>query len=184
MKEVPMTRLFLAALPAVLFAAPALAAPGPVQDTIAIDRAVASFTGHATGDAGGARTEVDGRLRLAACPMVSMAWRTDNHDAVVVTCTGPEWRIFVPVRLVSATPSAPAAMTVAPAPVRLAPVIKRGDPVTIAAGTNGFSITREGVAMGDAAPGARFFVKCDDAKNPVQAVAVEAGRATLPGWGE
>jgi len=181
-----MTRAIFAALPALLLAAPAFAAPGPIQDTISIDRAVASFTGHATGDAGGARTEVDNRLRLAACPMVSMAWRSDAHDAVVVTCTGPEWRIFVPIRATSGAPAAPAPTmaAAAPAPVRLAPVIKRGDPVTISAGTNGFSITREGVAMGDAAPGARFFVKCDDAKNPVQAVAVEAGRATLPGWGE
>jgi flagella basal body P-ring formation protein FlgA len=185
MKDHPMTHKLLAALPALLLTAPALAAPGPIQDTISIDRAVASFTGHATGDAGGARTEVDNRLRLAACPMVSMAWRSDAHDAVMVTCTGPEWRIFVPVRVVGGAPAATApTMAAAPAPVRLAPVIKRGDPVTISAGTNGFSITREGVAMGDAAPGARFFVKCDDAKNPVQAVAVEAGRATLPGWGE
>jgi len=182
-----MTRPFLAALPALLIATPALAAPGPIQDTIAIDRAVASFTGHATGDAGGARTEVDSRLRLAACPMVSMAWRSEAHDAVVVNCTGPEWRIFVPVRVMAGAPAATAAapvMAAARAPVRLAPVIKRGDPVTISAGTNGFSITREGVAMGDAAPGARFFVKCQDARNPVQAVAVEAGRATLPGWNE
>jgi flagella basal body P-ring formation protein FlgA len=185
MNDYRMTYKLLAALPALLLAAPALAAPGPTQDTISIDRAVASFTGHATGDAGGARTEVDNRLRLAACPMVSMAWRSDAHDAVVVTCTGPEWRIFVPVRVVAGAPAAPTqTMAAAPATVRLAPVIKRGDPVTISAGTNGFSITREGVAMGDAAPGARFFVKCDDAKNPVQAVAVEAGRATLPGWGE
>lgn len=182
-----MTRAIFAALPALFIASPALAAPGPIQDTISIDRAVASFTGHATGDAGGARTEVDSRLRLAACPMVSMAWRSDAHDAVVVTCTGPEWRIFVPVRVAASAPAATAPtqiMAAAPAPVRLAAVIKRGDPVTISAGTNGFSITREGVAMGDAAPGARFFVKCEDAKNPVQAVAVEAGRATLPGWGE
>ena len=180
-----MIRPLLAAVPALLVAAPALAAPGPSQDTVAIDRAVASFTGHATGDAGGARAEVDNRLRLAACPMVSMAWRSDTRDAVVVTCSGPEWRIFVPLRVgAPAAPASTPALAAAPAPVRLAPVIKRGDPVTISAGTDGFSITREGVAMGDAAPGARFFVKCEDSKNPVQAVAVEAGRATLPGWGE
>ena len=185
-----MIRPLLAALPAMLLAVPALAAPGPTQDTVAIDRAVASFTGHATGDAGGARTEVDNRLRLAACPMVSLAWRSEAHDAVVVNCTGPEWRIFVPVRVTAAAPAptspAPAAMTTAspPAPVRLAPVIMRGDPVMISVGTPGFSITREGVAMGDAAPGARFFVKCEDARYPVEAVAVEACRATLPGWGE
>jgi flagella basal body P-ring formation protein FlgA len=38
--------------------------------------------------------------------------------------------------------------------------------------------------MGDAAPGARFLVKVEDTRNPVQAVAIEAGRATLPGWAE
>jgi len=28
------------------------------------------------------------------------------------------------------------------------------------------------------------MVKVDDAKGPVQAIALESGRATLPGWGE
>ena len=76
--------------------------------------------------------------------------------------------------------------TATPAP-RLAvqpPVIKRGDPVTIEAGQDGFSITREGVAMGDAPAGGRVLVRVADAKAPVQAVAVEGGRATLPGWPE
>ncbi len=173
-----------AALPALLISTSAIAA-APYQDTLAIDRAVAAFTGHATGDAGGARTPVDARLRLASCAMVSMSWRGDNHDAVVVTCTDPDWRIFVPIRVVAqATPAPPVAPVVAAAPARVAPVIKRGDPVTISAGSNGFSITREGIAMADAAPGARFLVKCEDSKNPVQAVAIESGRATLPGWNE
>ncbi|WP_332803401.1 flagella basal body P-ring formation protein FlgA [Sphingomonas sp. RT2P30] len=185
MKEPPMLRPLLALLPITLLATAATAA-APYQDTLAIDRAVAAFTGHATGDAGGARTPVDTRLRLANCSMVSLAWRGEARDAVVVTCTEPEWRIFVPVRL-GATPTpapAAAAPTMAAAPARLAPVIKRGDPVTIAAGTNGFSITRDGIALGDAAPGARFLVKCEGSKNPVQAIAIESGRATLPGWNE
>ncbi len=38
--------------------------------------------------------------------------------------------------------------------------------------------------MGDAPPGGRFMVKVEDSKSPVQAIALEAGRATLPGWGE
>ena len=38
--------------------------------------------------------------------------------------------------------------------------------------------------MGDAAPGGRFLVRVEGAKGPVQATAVAAGRATLPGWGE
>ena len=70
------------------------------------------------------------------------------------------------------------------AAVKAEPVIKRGDPVVIEAGSAGFSISREGTALTDAAPGARFTVRVEDAKAPVQAVAVAQGRATLPGWGE
>ena len=178
-----MHRLFV---PLALLAGPAFAAT-PFQNTIALDRAVAAFTGRAIGENGGARTSVDTRLKLASCPTVSLSWRADNHDSVVVTCTGPEWRVFVPV--VKVTPAtAVAPMSTAPqamvVPLRQAAVIKRGDPVTIAAGSPGFSITREGIAMADAPAGGRFLVKVDDARTPVQAVAIEAGRATLPGWTE
>ena len=159
------------------------------QDTAAIDRAVAAFTTRPIGSEGGARAPVDTRLRLATCTMVALSWRSDAHDAVVVACADPAWRVFVPViappRAASAgvTPAVVRSGGAAPAP-RAEAVIRRGDPVTIAAGSNGFSITREGVALGDAAPGARFMVRVEDAKTPVQAVAVESGRATLPGWGE
>lgn len=166
---------------ALLAAAPALAQP--FQDTAGLDRAVAAFTGHALGETGGARAVVDTRLKLAPCPTVSLSWRTEAHDSVVISCLGPEWRIFVPVigRVADPTPAA-----AAPAPKLAAqpPVIKRGDPVTIEAGQNGFSITREGIAMGDAPAGGRVLIRVADARTPVQAVAVESGRATLPGWPE
>ncbi|VVT06736.1 conserved exported hypothetical protein [Sphingomonas sp. EC-HK361] len=170
-------------LAALAVATPALAAPG-FQDTTAIDRGVAGFTGQAIGAIGGARTEVDSRLRLKTCPMVTMAWRSEAHDAVVVSCTGPDWRIFVPVRAAPAiaTPVATGAIT-APA-AKPVVVIKRGDPILVEAGGSGFAIQRDGVAMGDAPAGGRFLVKIDGAKGPIQAVAVEAGRATLPGWSE
>ena len=165
---------------AALLAAPAAAQP--FQDTAGLDRAVVAFTGHALGETGGARALVDARLKLAACPTVSLSWRTEAHDAVVVSCLGPEWRIFVSVigRVTAPAPAAAPALKIAAQP----PVIKRGDPVTIEAGQNGFSITREGVAMGDAPAGARVLIRVADAKTPVQAVAVESGRATLPGWPE
>ena len=116
--------------------------------------------------------------------MVSMSWRGEAHDAVVATCTGPDWRIFVPVIRAATTPATVAATR---APVVLAhaePVIRRGDPVVIEAEQDGFSITREGVAAGDAAPGVRVAVRVEGAIAPVQAVAVAGGRATLPGWGQ
>lgn len=166
------------ALAALLIAAPAHAAG--FQDTGALDRAVAGFTGRPIGAEGGARTPVDARLKLAQCPTVALAWRTDAHDAVVVTCSGPEWRVFVPV--IRSAPLAGAAAPALAAQPKAEPVIRRGDPVLVEADADGFSIAREGVAMGDAAPGARLAVKVDDAKGPVQAVAVASGRATLPGW--
>ncbi len=102
---------------ALLIASPATAQIA-FQDNQAIDRGVAAFTGKPIGSEGGARAPVDARLKLAACPMVSMAWRAANHDSVVVTCTGPDWRVYVPV-LVSPTPvQAPAA---APAAVAAKP---------------------------------------------------------------
>ena len=159
----------------------ALLAAASFQDTSGLDRAVAAFTGHGVGIEGGARTAVDPRLRLAHCPTVALSWRTAAHDAVVVACAGPDWRIFVPV--INTAPATSGVVRVAAAaPVKAAPVIRRGDPVTIEAGTRGFSITRDGIAMSDAAPGGRFLVRVDDTRTPVQAVAVASGHATLPGW--
>jgi len=150
------------------------------QDTTALDRAVAAFAGKGVGEEGGPRAPVDPRLKLAQCPMVALSWRTDAHDAVVVACSGPDWRIFVPVKMAPQTAVvARAAAAAAPSPEK---VIKRGDPVMIEAGSDGFSITREGVAMGDAAAGARVLIRVPDAKLPVQGIAVESGRVTLPGW--
>lgn len=173
--------MFRFLLPALLIAAPAAAQS--FQDTSAIDRAVATFTARAIGEDGGALSAVDGRLKLASCPMVAMSWHGVRHDAVEVTCTGPAWHLFVPVRTVAAPVGAiaPAALPAAPPP-KAEIVIKRGDPITIAAEEPGFSISREGVAMSDAAAGGRFLVRADGTKAPIQAIAIESGRATLPGW--
>lgn len=161
----------------------ALLATVSFQNIATLDRSVTAFIGHGIGEDGGARAPIDARLRLATCPTVSLSWRTPAQDAVVVTCTGPDWRLFVPVR--RATPVAAATTLNAVAaivPVKSAPVIKRGDPVVIEAGQDGFSITREGIAQADAVPGARFGVRVDGKPLPVQAVALADGRATLPGW--
>ncbi len=164
-----------------LLAATALSAG--FQPTASLDRAVAAFTGHATGEEGGARAAVDPRLRLAACPTVALSWRSAAQDAVVVTCSGPDWRLFVPVKRTTSAGGQTATAIPAVA-VKTEPVIRRGDPVVIEAGADGFAITREGVATGDAAPGARVAIKVEGTPQPVQAIAVANGRATLPGWTE
>lgn len=164
----------------------ALAGAPDIQSTALIDTAVEQFTGRAIGEEGGAVTRVDARLKLAQCPLPQLEWRGTTKDAVVVRCMAPVWRIYVPVRMAAA---APRPVLAAAAPVAVVPppkpeiVVKRGDPVTVEAGAAGFSITRDGIAMGDAAKGARLMVKVDPAKPPIQAVALDAGRVTLPGWG-
>lgn len=175
-----MTHRFVIGL-AALAASSAAVAQSNFQDTAALDMAVAGFTGRPIGAEGGARAAVDKRLKLAACPTVALSWYGTTHDAVVIRCGSPEWRIFVPL---VAAPPAPA-----PAGVPLAPVthpvvvIKRGDPVTIEVNAPGFVISRDGVAMSDGVQGGRFLVDVDGTgKKPVQAVALESGRATLPGW--
>ncbi len=171
----------IALLPITLLLLPATAqGQQAFQDPTALDAAVAGFTGRPVGVEGGARTPVDKRLKLAACPMVAMSWYGTARDAVEVRCSNPDWRIFVPLL---AAPPAAAPYVPAAAPVaKPAIVIKRGDPVTIEVNARGFSISRDGVAMTDAAAGGRFLVDVDGTKKPVQAIALESGRATLPGW--
>jgi flagella basal body P-ring formation protein FlgA len=160
-----------------LFAA---ATAGGATDLTLLDRAAEIFAGARLGEPGGPAAPIDKRLRLAACgESPEFSWRTDARDAIVIRCPDPgSWRIFVAIR---AQPVA-AASALAPAAARVEPVIRRGDPVTLSAGRTGFAVTADGVALADAAPGARLQVKVDGAKAPVQAIAVAAGQATLPGW--
>lgn len=163
-----------------------LAAAAPVfQSTDALDRLVEAFAGAPIGSEGGARAAVDKRLKLAPCADPQLSWRSAAEDAVVIRCQGPQqWRLFVPViALPKPVVAAPTRMA-APAVVKPELVIKRGDPIMIEAGAPGFSITRDGIAMSDAAAGARVTIKVDDKRPPIAAIAVSSGRARLPGAGE
>jgi flagellar basal body P-ring formation protein FlgA len=169
-------------------AAPLAAQTRSFQSTDLIDTAVRQFTGRSIGQEGGAVAPVDARLKLASCQLPQLEWRTPARDAVVVRCMAPVWRIFVPVKAAPGEAPAILAASAAPTPARAVPaprpeiVIRRGDPVMVEAGSPGFSITRDGVAAGDAPAGGRLLVKVDPAKPAIQAIAVEPGRVTLPGW--
>lgn len=168
-----------------LSALAASANPGGFQSTETLDRLVEQFAGAPIGMEGGARAPVDKRLKLAACEAPQLSWRSAAEDAVVIRCQGPQqWRVFVPVNALPKPVAPVVAAMPAPAVVKPVTIIKRGDPVLIEAGSAGFSITREGLAMADAAAGARVLVKVDDKRPPVAAVALEPGRARLPGFGE
>lgn len=163
-----------------------IALSGPTvtfQSTEALDQLVERFAGAPIGAEGGARAAVDKRLKLAACEAPQLSWRSAAEDAVVIRCQGPQqWRVFVPVNaLPKATPTAAPS---APVAAKVEFVIRRGDPVMLEAGAAGFSITREGQALADAAVGGRVLVKTDDKRPPVAAIALAPGRAKLPGFGD
>ena len=164
----------------------ALSGPnGAFQSTEALDQLVERFAGAPIGAEGGARAAVDKRLKLTPCDAPQLSWRSPAEDAVVIRCQGPQqWRVFVAINALPK--AAPTAVTAAPAPVATKPelVIRRGDPVMLEAGAAGFSITREGLAMADAAVGGRVLVKTDDKRPPVAAIALSPGRARLPGFGD
>lgn len=171
------------------FAVAAAAFPAPAgadqfQDTKLLDMAVQQFTGHVIGEEGGARTSVDDRLKLASCPLPQLDWLSAARDAVVVRCMQPQWKIYVSVNRATPVAVPPPAALSAPPPAKIDPVIKRGDAIMIEATGDGFSITRDGVALGDAVPGGRVLVKVEDKKPPIQAIAVSTGRARLPGWAD
>jgi flagella basal body P-ring formation protein FlgA len=155
-------------------------------DLSALDMRVAMFAGALPGAEGGPRAPIDRRLKLADCAgEPSLAWRSERRDAVVVSCQGAaSWRIFVPIQRSGAVPATTVAAAGAPAPVtapiKAEPVIRRGDAVTIQVATGAFAVTRDGVALSDAPAGGRLRIKIDDRPNPVQAVAVEPGLATIP----
>lgn len=171
--------MFLTA--ALLAAAPAAAQD--FQSTAVLDTIVGQFTGKSVGEVGGARAKVDNRLKLAACAAPQLEWRNASQDAVIVRCMAPAWRIFVPVNAVP-QPKPVAAAPVAAAPaVKAEMVIKRGDAVSVEVNADGFSITREGIAMSDAPAGGRVTIKVDEKKPPLQAIAIEPGRARLSAAG-
>ena len=123
-----------------LLGALALAVPAPAQtvdfaDLPHIDSEVASCTGHAIGQQGGAVARVDRRLRLARClSPLALSWRLPRRDTIIVECPDPgSWHLFVPVRVGD---NAPMAVAVA-----------RGEGVTIAVTGDGFSVSQSGEAM-------------------------------------
>lgn len=103
-----------------------------MHDLIALAAQIAAFAG--------SPPQLDPRLQLAACPVPSISW-TATHAAVVAACADPAWRVFVPLRGASA-----------------APLIRRGDAVTVTTGGTGFRVAVDGIAGNDAAIGMRLHV--------------------------
>jgi flagellar basal body P-ring formation protein FlgA len=170
--------IFALALPASAFA------QADFQDLDKLERKLVIALGADIGQPGGPRAVIDRRMKLAACP-TDVTLEPNVMGAAVIRCEPLGWRIRVPLL---GTPKATAATltTTAAAPastgVRAAAVIRRGDPVELAAGNGAFIVTSQVTADQDGAPGDRIRVHSDGKSAPLIVEVVESGRARIPGF--
>lgn len=170
--RVLITAIALMCLP--LFAATATAQQiGSEQaqftDPAQIDRAVIAFTGAPIGETGGARVPADRRLRLAACAApLAVSWHGQNRSTVQVACAGPEsWRIFIATRPASQSAAA-------------APIVSRGDPITVIVRGRGFSVQQTGTAMDAGGIGDWIAIRTSRDNDPIRARVERPGLAIIP----
>jgi flagella basal body P-ring formation protein FlgA len=146
-----------------------LAAALGMTDLDSLDRSIAAFTGAPAGQSGGAITPVDRRLRLIPCSMAPMlAWLSTRRDAVLVQCPDPgSWRLAVSVSRSGGGPAD-------------APLVNRGDALTIEVDGDGFSVSRAGQAMDPGPLGAWIRVlPLTDGPRPTQPIRAQVVRPGL-----
>ena len=97
---------------------------------------------------------VDPRLLLPVCAQPALAMALAGRS-VIVRCSSPEWRVFVPVgeggAVDAAAPVRQTSVEARNAPA--APIVRRGDRVTLEIGGDGFVIGMDTVAEADARDG-------------------------------
>lgn len=147
-----------------------------------LDGIVAMTVGANIGEPGGATTQVDRRLKLAACPQMPQV-SGPIFGAAMVECKPLGWRIRVPLN--------PGAQQVQqpqmgaynrPAAMQRQAVVKKGDPVQLIAGGTAFMVTRMMIADEDGAAGDVIRVREDKKADPVLARVQETGIVRSPGF--
>jgi flagella basal body P-ring formation protein FlgA len=137
-----------------------------------IDSLVTMTVGANVGEPGGPVAPVDKRLRLAPCPTLPSV-QGPVFGAAVVSCPAIGWRIRVPLR-----PDAKPAVT---PQAKVAPLIRKGDPVQLVAGDTNFTVSRAMIADQDGGPGDTIRVREDARSTPVMARVEAAGIVRIPG---
>jgi flagella basal body P-ring formation protein FlgA len=160
------------ALAVVSMAPESYAQSGAFHDLVAIDAAIAAFTGAGIGVPGGANLPVDRRMRLAKCfSPLDLSWYGNRQDNVLVQCPDAGgWRLFIAVSgntRPGAAPSAP-------------PAVARGEAITIAVAGEGFSVTQSGEAMEAGPVGAWIRVRTNAKATPIRAQITRPGLVVVP----
>lgn len=119
---------------------PSPVAAAPFANLAEVDRAATDF-------AGAPAVPVDRRMRLEACRVpFSLSWYGTRRDTVLVQCPSPAWRLFVPLQGGGA-----AALS--------APLVVKGDAVSITISGAGFAVSQPGEALESGAEGAWIKVR-------------------------
>jgi flagella basal body P-ring formation protein FlgA len=164
---------------------PAMAVAAPFQDLAAVERAVVIAAGADIGAAGGPVAPIDRRLKLAECPKLTVDPILLN--ALTVRCPALGWRLRVPLAPGGTRGDAAGgggvqtASYARPEP-KPAPVIRRGDPVDLIAGSENFQVSTAATAQEDGAPGARIRVKSDGKNAIILAEVVGEGQVRIHGF--
>lgn len=138
--------------------AAASADSGGFEDLAKLESRVVAALDADVGQPGGPAAHLDKRLRLAACP-APVTIDPPALGALPLRCEALGWRMRVPLmRVAGVQPASYAASSPVPAEP---PVIRRGDPVELTAGTPGFSVTAAAVAQEDGREGGRVRVRTD-----------------------
>ena len=163
---------------------PAAISAAPFQDLAAVERAVVIAAGADIGAPGGPVAPIDRRLKLAECAKLTVD--PVQMSALTVRCPALGWRLRVPLSSGGARADPVGAGGVQTASYRpepkAAPVIKRGDPVDLIAGSNNFQVSTAAVAQEDGAPGARIRVKSEGKNAIILAEVIGEGQVRLRGF--
>lgn len=163
---------------AILFLA-MLVAPA-FQNLDAVERAVVIAAGADIGASGGPVTAIDRRLKLTPCPQVTAD--PPYQNAITVRCPAIGWRLRVPLSRGAQDAEAPMRAVSYARPEKAEPVIRRGDPVDLEAGSGSFVVSTQAVAQEDGAPGARIRVKSEGKSTIILAEVVDYGRVRIFGF--
>ncbi|MEH3106318.1 MAG: flagella basal body P-ring formation protein FlgA [Sphingomonas fennica] len=164
-----------------LLALSALAAPADAagfEDLDRLERRLTTALDAGIGEPGGPQAPIDRRMKLAACG-TPVTIDPPAMGAVALRCPAAGWRIRVPLARLAGT--APAGYGGGGGMAQAA-VVRRGDPVELSAGSAGFSVSMQGIAQEDGAPGARIRVKVDPKNPPMYAEVVDMGLVRLAGF--
>lgn len=156
------------ALIAACLPAPALAQA--VQDIAALENRLLTALDAGIGEPGGPAAPIDRRLKLAPCP-APVAIDPPALGAVAMRCPAAGWRIRVPLMR-----AATAATT------KVAPLVRRGDPVELVAQSEAFSVSAQAIAQEDGGAGDRIRVKTDPKAPVIFAEVIDMGVVRVPGF--